>query len=613
MREPGLKDYYEQELRYLRELGAEFATQHEEIASALRLDDTHSDDPHVERLLEGFAFLAARVHRRIDDDFGQICQALLNVVYPHYLRPIPSMAIVQLDPDRGAPPAGFTVPAGSTLVAPPADGVRCRFRTCYDVGVWPLEVSDAGWRTPSAANLGAAARDVAGALSVTLETTGDQTFGELEIDRLQLFLDGDAALVSMLYEHLDNDCVGVLVREPGPPGESVSIPTGALRPMGFAEDEGALPHPGRTFVGYRLLLEYFAFPQKYSFFELSGLDVLRRFDEADSLELVFLIRPSAGPDRQEVLERSVTRETVRLGCTPVVNLFTAESEPIRLKHRRPEYLLRARGPSEHPYQVFSVDEIWAVVPNPARRIPFAPFFSYRHRGAGSEASLFWYDRRRPSSWLESGATDVSVAFVDPSGELEYPDYPSVMAQLTVFNGELPNKLAIGRDRGDLDLEGGGAPLERIRVLTHPTRPLQPPLDASLLWRLVSQLSLNYLSLADDEGDALRELLRLYNFGGFDVGEKHIAGIVSVASEPSYARVRGEHGLTFARGRKVIVEFDEGQFSGGGIYLLASVLERFLAMYASMNSFSALEARVRAPGKTYTLRSWKPRAGSRTLI
>jgi type VI secretion system protein ImpG len=269
--------------------------------------------------------------------------------------------------------------------------------------------------------------------------------------------------------------------------------------------------------------------------------------------------------------------------------------------------------------VFSIDELSAVMPNPPRRVHFAPFFSYRHRGGTlergvtSEKPMFWYSRRVPSSWLEGGATDLNVAFVDLSGETIHPEYPSAMAQLPVFNGELPNKLPIGRGKGDLDLEGGGAPLERIQVLMLPTTPIQPPMDGSILWRLVSQLSLNYLSLVDGGGDAIRELLRLYNFGDFAIGEKHIRGIAAIESEPWYARVRSEHGLSFARGRRVHMEFEEDEYSGGGIYLLASVLERFLALYASMNSFSAFVARVRSRQKTYTLREWLPRAGHRTLV
>lgn len=613
MREEGLKDYYEQELRYLRELGREFGERHEEIAAALRLEGSRADDPHVERLLEGFAFLAARVHRRIDDDLPDICQSLLNIVYPGYLRPVPSMSIVRFVPDPGAPTGGFRIPAGSMLLAPPASGVRCRFRTTYDVTVWPLRIAEAEWSDARGLDLGARARDIAAALRVRLETTDEQTLEELELDSLRFYLDGDLPLVSALHELLDNNCVEIVARDPETGGEPFAIPARELRPVGFERDEGVLPGPDHAFLGYRLLLEYFTFPRKYLFLELGGLGPLRTRGFGGAVELLFLIRPFEGSERQETLERSVTRETIRLGCAPVVNLFNAESEPIRLNQRRAEYLVRARGPSEYPYRVYSIDDVWAVLPGAMRRVGFQPFFSYRHWSDPGDAPLFWHSRRFPSSWLEEGASDVHVAFVDLSGRTATPDYPSASAQLTVFNGRLPSELPIGQQKGDLDLEGGGAPLTRTELLMHPTRPIEPPLDGSLLWRLVSQLSLNYLSLVDRGGDALRELLELYDFGGSGPGGKQIQGIAHVETEPWYARVEGEHGIAFARGRKVTVEFDEAQYSGAGIYLLASVLERFLALYASMNSFSALEARVRSQHRTYTLREWQPRAGFRTLV
>lgn len=631
-----LKEYYEEELRFLRRMGADFARQHEEIADALRLEPNRCDDPHVERLLEGFAFLAARVHRRIDDDLTEISQGLLNVVYPHYLRPLPSMSVVQLqlDPSQGAANAGFTVEAGRTLVAPPTRGVRCRFRTCYDTTLWPVEVVEARWQSPHELDLGGHARELAACLRVRLSCQGDLTFEQLpDFRSLGFFLNGDLALVSALYELLDNNCSGILLR--GVSGSKtstgVSIPRTALEPMGFGENHGMLPNPRRSFQGYQLLQEYFTFPYKFFFFQLSGLERLRTAGLGKAVDLLFLISPFEGADRDQALGRFVSRETIRLGCTPVVNLFDGEAEPIRLNQRRPEYLLRARGSKEFPPEIFSIDEVHAVSPSAPRRIPFAPFYSYRNRSSEAEQGLFWFERRHPSSWLAGGATDVSVAFVDQAGSTIYPEFPSATAQLTCFNGRLPSQLSIGAERGDLDLEGGGAPLKAILTLMHPTEPVQPALDGSMHWRLISQLSLNYLSLVGDEsagsggsgagdrggrprsGAPLRELLRLYNLGDSSTGEKHVRGITRVESEPWYARVRGEQGLSFARGRRVSVEFDEDQYSGGGIYLLASVLERFLALYATMNSFTALVARVRSKHKTYTLREWEPRAGHRPLI
>lgn len=618
MREDGLKDYYEQELRYLREMGKEFAEQHGEIAEGLRMEAGQWADPHVERLLEGFAFLAARIHRRMDDDFLEVGQGLLDVVYPHYLRPIPSMSIVQmeLDPDQGVA-SGLRVDSGQSLVSPPAkeSGVRCRFRTCYPTELWPVRINKAKWQSPHGLDLGRREKEVTAGLSLQLECTAGLEFAELEMDRLRLYLDGDLSLVSTLYELLDNNCQEILFRDPADHSKSpVSLPASALVPVGLETDEGMLPLPRPAFLGYQLIQEFFSFPQKFLFFDLTRLASVFGAGFGSKVEVLFLFGAFPEPDRQEALERGVTGDTVRLGCTPVVNLFQSESEPLRVTHRRTEYLVRAKGAArEFSPEIFSVDSMDAVVGGSPTRVPLEPFFSYRSRESKRANPVFWHSRRFPSSWLEDGATDVGVSFVDPAGAVIMPAFPTITAGLTCFNGTLPTKLPIGTD-ADFHAEGGGgSALARIVSLMHPTTPIQPPLGSSTFWRIISQLSLNYLSLVEGGGEALRELLRLYNFGGQESGEKQVRGISAVQSEPWYARVRGDHGLSFARGRKVTIDFDEGLYSGGGIYLLAAVLERFLGLYSSMNSFSKLVARVRSKQKLYTLKEWDPRAGQKPLL
>lgn len=618
MREEGLKDYYEQELRYLRELGKEFAEEHGEIAEGLKMEAGQWADPHVERLLEGFAFLAARIHRRMDDDFAEVSQALLSVVAPQFLRPIPSLSIVQLATDPGQGMAsGLRIPAGQSLISPPArdTGVRCRFHTCYETRVWPVEVRGAKWQSPHGLNLGRREKEVSACLSLNLAATAGLSFTELEMESLRIYLDGDLPLMSTLHELLDNNCQEILVRDLDNPGMTpVVLPGSSLVPVGLGVEEGLLPLPRNSFLGYGIIQEYFVFPQKFLFFDITGLAEVTRQDFGPNIQLLFLFGAFPGSDRQEALERGVTRDSIRLGCTPIVNLFRSESEPIRVNQRRSEYLVRAKGATrEFSPEIFSVDSMEAVVEGRQERVALKPLYSFGTRGANGKSPVFWHTKRFLSSWLEDGATDVSVAFVDPDARTIYTGFPSVTAGLTCFNGTLPSRLPIGSNQ-DFQAEGGeGAALKKITSLMHPTEPIQPPLASATFWRIVSQLSLNYLSLVDEDGAALREVLRLYNSAGSDAGEKSIQGIAGVRSEPWYARVRGEHGLSFARGRKVTIDFDETQFSGGGIYLLASVLERFLGLYASLNSFSKLEARVRSRQRTYTLREWDPRAGQKPLL
>jgi len=605
--------YYERELTFLRRLGAEFAQKYPKIASRLLLEPSKCEDPHVERLLEGFAFLAARVHLKIDDDFSEISEALLSILYPHYIRPIPSMSLVefQLDPKQGKLTSGLHIPRDSLLYTRPVDGVPCRFRTCYDTTLWPVTVAAAQWRTPDQLKPPVKATDAVAALRLELHCLPGVKFEDLELETLRLHLAGEGALVSALYELLCNNCTRVLVRHPSQPKrQPLTFPASALRPVGFREDEGMLPFPRRSFLGYRLLQEYFSFPQKFLFFDLSVFDAVRAAAGGDKIEVVFLISPFERSEWREMLEAGVSNKVVRLGCAPIVNLFGRESEPIRLTERMYEYPVVADARRPRHTGIFAVDDVVGVVPGSAQRPRFEPFYSYRHAGDGAGDQLFWYAKRHASGWRTEDATEVSVSFVDLSGQLRRPSLDAVTARLTCFNGDLPSRLPVGDEAGDWTLEGGG-PVERIITLVKPTPVIHPPLGKSQLWRLISQLSLNHVSLVESGTEGLQELLRLHNLGDSLAAEKQIQGVTAVHSGPCYSRIESEHGLTFARGHRVELELDEEHFTGGGVYLFASVLEHFLGLHSTINSFCILAARTRQ--RKELMREWPPRAGWKALL
>ncbi len=608
-----LLEYYERELSFLRRTGAEFAEQYPKVASRLLLEPTKCDDPHVERLLEGFAFLAARVHLKLDDDFSEFGQALLDVVYPHYTRPIPSMSLVQfhLDPEQGKLSTGLSIPRDTILYSRPVGGAACRFRTCYDTTLWPLRVADAGWRAPHELKPPVRAPGVSSALRVELECLPDVSFGDLELDTLRLHLRGEPALASTLYEVLCNNCTEILVRDatPGTKKEPVRLPASALRPVGFEGDEGLLPRERRAFVGYRLLLEYFAFPEKFFFLDLSGFDRVRSVLGGARVEVVFLLSSFERAERRSVLESGVTAETIRLGCTPIVNLFPQTSEPILLTQRRHEHVIVPDARRRDSIGVFSVEEVAGVTSGEAEPIRFQPLYSMRHEDAAGHA-VYWRATRRPAGWRADKGMDVYLSFVDGAARMADPDVNSVTARLLCHNGDLPSRLPFGGSDSDFQIPGGG-PVARVVSLVKPTEAIQPPADRSRLWRLISLLSLNYVSLVDGGPHALRELLRLHNFTGSPAGEKQVQGILSVQAAPSHARIVGEQGIAFARGQRVEILFDEEQYAGGGVYLMASVLERFLALYVSLNSFCTLAARTRQ--RKELLREWEPRSGWKTLL
>ncbi|HEX6750889.1 MAG TPA: type VI secretion system baseplate subunit TssF [Longimicrobium sp.] len=609
-----LLDYYERELTWLRRTGADFARRYPRVAQRLLLEPTKCEDPHVERLLEGFAFLAARVHLKLDDDFPEIAEALLDAAYPQYVRPIPSMAVAQLhpDPERGALPAGHPVPRGTLLYSREVAGAPCRFRTCYDTALLPVSVASAKWTAPYELRPPVRAGDAVAAIRLELRCLGGLTFSALETDSLRFHLSAEPNLAGTLYELLCNSVREVWVRDlvPGSRAEPVVLPAGAITPVGFAEDEGMLPVPRRAFVGYRLLGEYFTFPEKFWFVDLAGFERVRAAGMGEAVEVVILIAPFERGDRRNALEAGIGAETFRLGCTPIINLFPHTSEPTPVTQRAFEYRIipDAHRPTTGVYAVEEVTAVAAGDPTPLR---IEPLHAFRARGDGvDEAKVWWYARRRPSGWRPDEATDVCLHFVDRDARLAQPYAHAVTARLLCHNGDLPGRMELASDGADLSLPGGG-PVLKVSLLGTPTPLVQPPSGGAQLWRLVSQLSLNYASLADDGAESLRALLALHNFAGSRAGEKHVQGVVSVAGAPMHARVGGEGGIAFARGHRVEVTFDEEEFAGGGVYLLAAVLERFMGLYVSMNSFCALTARTRQ--RREPLRRWPPRSGWKPLL
>ncbi|HXE60800.1 MAG TPA: type VI secretion system baseplate subunit TssF [Gemmatimonadaceae bacterium] len=606
--------YYERELTFLRRMGAEFAQAYPKVAARLQIEPSKCEDPHVERMLEAFAFLAARVHLKLDDDFSEISDALLSIVYPHYIRPIPSMTLVEfeLDPEQGKVMTGVRIPRGAQLLSRPVAGTPCRFRTVYDTTLWPITVSAVQWTTPDRLRPAIKAPDAVAALRLELTCFPDVSLSKLALDTLRFHIAGDSSTVYALYELLGNNCVRIVARDPAAKGggRSIVLPVDSLTPAGFADEDGMLPFPRRSFVGYRMLQEYFTFPEKFLFFDLAGLSQLRAAGFGDRVEIIFLIAPFERGDRRPMLEAGITQRTIRLGCTPAVNLFPQTSEPILLTQRQHEYLLVPDARRRQSVSVFSVDDVLGVSPGASAPERFEPFYSYRHATDGNKPQQFWHAARRTAGWRPDGGSDVYLSFVNLSSSPVEPDVDAVTARLTCYNADLPSRLPFGSDAGDFELDGGG-PIKRITAIVKPTSVVEPPLGQPQLWRLISQLSLNYLSLIEGGAEALREILRLHNFADSAAAEKQIQGLVSVAGSPAYSRVSSAHGLSFARGTRVDVTLDEEQFTGAGAFLFATVLERFLGLYASINSFSILAARTTQ--RKDVMRVWPPRAGWKTLL
>jgi type VI secretion system protein ImpG len=611
-----LSVYYEDELNYLRQMGAQFAEKYPDAAGRLVLGPTgKSADPHVERLLEGFAFLAARVRLKLDEDFPEITEALLDIVYPHFVRPIPSMSIVQfqLDQAQGKLTTGLPIPADSMLYSRPVGGIPCKFRTCYDTTLWPLTVTAAEWKTPGQLRPAVVAPDAAFALRVEIQSAPDLPIPKLGPDHLRFHLFADGPLPHVLYEALCSRVVRVLLRDPGAgaKGQTATLPASCVRPVGFEENEAMIRYPRRSFQGYRLLQEYFAIPEKFLFVELTGLAPAWNPAWKNRAELIFLICNVEGEDRRQTIERHIAPSALRLNCVPVINLFPQTAEPVLLDERKPEYPVTPDIRRSAAMEVFSVEEVSSIDTRTQQIVTYRPFYSFRNDAADQQGQAFWVARRRPSMLLEDSGTDVYLSMVDGSMRSRHPDAASLTVRTICTNRNLPARLPFGNELGDFEMELA-APIRRIVALRKPTKPLRPPQDRMALWHLISHFSLNYLSLVEEGREAFQGLLRLYDFVDDNASAKMIEGLAALRSRPHFARLMSDNGIAyFARGKRVEIELDEEQFAGRGVYLFASVVEQFLAQYASLNSFTQLVATTRQ--RKEALREWPPRAGRRILI
>jgi type VI secretion system protein ImpG len=519
------------------------------------------------------------------------------------------MAIVQflLGREQVQLTEGFTVARGSRLNTRPVAGTPCSFLTNYPVTLWPIEVESARLDPDRVVHPDKPPDGVA-LLQIALRCTGGTTFGELAIDRLRFHLDGTGAGPSVLYESLLNDVCRVVVRGRlgGDRVESVVLPSRAIEPVGFGRDEGMFPYPNRSFPGYRLIQEYLAFPEKFLFFDLTGLDRARARGLGESVELLFFLKQ---PPRAVF---TVQPENFRLGCTPVVNLFSQIAEPIALNQTKVEYRVVPDVHRPTATEVYSIDSVTGTAGYLDEPVHYEPFFSVRHATEGRGARAFWHATRRPSSRKDDPGTEVDLSFVDSEFRPTLPASAMITVRTTCTNRDLPSRLPFGGAQGDFELEGK-APVSRVRCLRRPTKSARPPLGRTARWPLISHLALNHLSLVDsDEGlDALRELLRVYDFTDSAVTRQQIAGITGVSSRRVAGRTGRKVGNVVCLGVEVDLTFDDSNYVGSGAFLLASVLERFLGLYVSINSFSQLVARTRQ--REGILRKWPPRAGERTLL
>jgi type VI secretion system protein ImpG len=624
--DPRLLQYYNLELQHLRETGAEFAEQFPKIASRLGMHGLDVDDPYVERLLEGVGFLAARVQLKIDAEFPRFTQALLEIVYPHYLAPTPSMLVAQLAPDANDPnlAAGPVVPRGSALssVASSDDATPCDFRTSQDVTLWPVELVSASYFSFAPdlpLNALPIAQRIRGGVRIRLKATAGLTFAQTPIDRLCFYLSGRDDVANKLYELCLGAGLGALALPlTGTAKWHELLPAAAIRAVGFTDDEALLPVTLRSFQGYRLLQEYFAFPQRYRFFEITGLSRACRRVEGDQLELVILL--SRG---DPTLEAVVDRSNLSLFCTPAINLFTKRADRIHVDDSMHEYHVVPDRTRPLDFEVYAVTDVVGHGIGTDSEQQFLPFYAAYSSDRDHQQSAYYTTRREPrlvsatarrrgsrSSYVGS---EVFLALVDPLQAPFSGDLRQLAIQTQCTNRDLVLQMPTGVGRSDLFLDVA-APVTAIRVLSGPSRPYAPLADGAVSWRAISHLSLNYLSLVQssrEEGAAaLRDLLELYAAGADASAMRQIEGIRGVGVGRVVRRLHGPGPLAFGRGLEITLQVDELAFEGASAYVLGSVLDRYFARHVSMNSFTETVLRSEARGEIYR---WVPQSGARPTL
>ena len=603
-----LLPYYERELGYLRHLGAEFARHHPKIAGRLRMSGDAIEDPHVSRLIESVAFLNARVRRKLDDGFPELVDALLDVLHPQFLAPIPSMAIVRFDGDPEAT-APYLVARDTMLETDPVHGPPCRFKTGYPTQVWPFReqrarMSGVPFQAPATEQSSRAAAVIQISLGCASKQNG---FGKLKPKSLRFFLRGQASRVAELYQRLFEDVLEIAIATTPNDPKPIVLPASALRPVGFEANEGLLPFPARASSAHRLLSEFFAFPIKFHFVDLIGIpaDQLARFQ--DKLEIFIYLRNGS-----RELEQSVDTETFALGCTPIVNLFRRRAEPIQLTHSTSEYHVVPDSRALMANEIWSIDSVTAHARD-GKRTEVQPFYGGGHHSDRSSERAYWHAARRPAPRPEGakdGGTELHLQLVDLGFESFSNDSWVLDVQTTCTNRDLPARLPFGGDQPRLSFSEGAGPIKAARCLTPPTPTVRPERGKDAVWKLVSQLSLNHLSLANGP-EALREILSLHDALQSPENRNVIAAVLDVQSRAKSMRIVAGGLPGIVRGLEVSVRLDPERLKASGLYLFACVLERFVARYASVNSF--IELVVATDERSSEVRRWKPRAGDRTLV
>ena len=611
-----LLPYYERELGFLRRHAREFAERYPKIAGHLLIGGEVCEDPHIERMIESFALLNARISKRLDDDYPEFTEALFDVLYPHYLRPFPSCSIARINYADGAAQLTSTteIARGTVLTTLSVKGGPCTFRTAYPVTVAPIVLSHASFgaimAAPCALQLPLTATS---SISITLASCAEHIpLAQLGLKSLRVFIDGEPSFCAALRDALFMRTVKACVEADGC-GRWVALPTIPLGAAGFDEDDALIAFAARSHPAYRLLTEYFCFPDKFNFFDIDLAAIVGALPAGCKSVTLHLALSGLRTDSNTArMLATLSTNNVLLGCTPVINLFQQSGNPIRLTHAAASYSVLADVRRAFAFEVHSIDTVKLVRQTTQGEsvIEFRPFYSLRHGETPEKNGRYWVMRRDEAISRHSPGHEVEISIVDIDFDPAAIETDTLSLELTCTNRDLPAQLSYGQRDGDLFMPGG-ASVYVIHFLRKPTMSHHFERGRGAHWRLISHLSLNHLSLADGGLEAFQEMLTLYDLPRSPISQRQIGGIVGIAHKAANAWLPGNPFACLVRGIEVHLCIAEDAFVGSGIDAFAHIVERFLGLYVHANSFTQLVVLSQKSGKE--LLRCLPRSGDLSLV
>jgi type VI secretion system protein ImpG len=571
------EQYYLQQLTNLRNKASRFAEEHPAIAPLLMENST---DPDVERLLEGSAFLSAVLHEKIDDDIPELIRGIVDILFPHFLRPLPSSCIIAFNP-KDALIDTIKVETGTQLASEPVDGTRCLFKTTMDVVIAPISIRNVKYDKTST-------NDEQITVSINVNNT---TLDEIRLSELIFFTGGDYTEASQFFMRLCTSLKKITVTAAG---TTFTLPRTAFSTPGFDSDTLLLSSSNTPASRYTIITDYFQFPEKFLFYKIDNLDKLAEFPQTASFDITFHFQT-----KRELLQCKDSFFT--LFATPAVNLFPFEADPVQVDHTIDKLPVRPSAKSSNHYDIYTIDSVTGFVQGTVVRKTYMPYNKFRKRDGAS--SFFQIQQGR--------------SIIDNSRELFislcYETLPQVLREvlsidLTCTNGHLPSRLK----PGDISQPTSQSPaLATYKNLTVPTEQVDVILDNNILWHFLSDFTVNLSPVSNAE--SLKELLQKYTFYNQRSDStvlnnlKRINSIEKFCTEFTERIVNG----ILMRGMKYTITFNETSFSSAGdAYLFFSVLNRFLSWYTSINTFTQLEIyNVKSGERT----EWTPVIGAKSLL